>query len=104
MPQVLFDFLSDKEGGRGLRPLKTLNLRKTGGGGDENNLRKGQKGLYSPFLFTDIHLPPFSSATQSTPHLKKCICVSCHLLHFKLIKVIYARQCFFIFPKFQNFI
>ena len=43
MPQVLFVFPSEKEGGRGLRPLKTLNLRKNlrkigGRGGD--NLRK----------------------------------------------------------------
>ena len=44
IPQVLFVFPSEKEGGRGLRPLKTLNLRKnlrkTGGEGGKINLRK----------------------------------------------------------------
>ena len=56
MPQVLFVFSSRKEGGRGLRPVKTLNLRKNlrvylrktrgGGGGLELfSQRENEKNL-----------------------------------------------------------
>ena len=174
MPQVLFVFPSEKEGGRGLRPLKTLNLRKnlrkTGGEGGKINLRKttlykanhlaisnnpslifnnqiififyikvflkhffklisphvnqpintislyinqhykvhqnwiarttshmdvptfGAR-VYTPHFCTLAFDPlPFSSLKVKTCISRKGVCVSCHMLHFKLIKVSYARE------------